>query len=106
MTGVQTCALPICISPRYLCYILKKSELSFSNLLWERRMNTAYDWLKDGKMQHYSISEIAYLVGFKSSAHFSRMFKLRFSVAPREFRHHELAEAGVAALPVDDVAPA
>lgn len=92
------------ISPRYLCYILKKSELSFSNLLWERRMNTAYDWLKDGKMQHYSISEIAYLVGFKSSAHFSRMFKLRFSVAPREFRHHELAEA--TALPVDDVAPA
>ena len=87
------------ISPRYLCYILKKNELSFSNLLWERRMSTAYDWLRDEKMQHYSISEIAYLVGFKSSAHFSRMFKLRFGAAPREFRHSGAVEAQVG--PVD-----
>lgn len=74
------------ISLRYLCHILKKNELSFSNLVWDRRMSTAHDWLRDEKMQHYSISEIAYLTGFKSSAHFSRMFKTRYGMAPREFR--------------------
>jgi AraC family transcriptional regulator, positive regulator of tynA and feaB len=75
------------ISPRYLCHILKKNSLSFSNLLWERRMATAHEWLKDEKMKRHSISEIAYLVGFKSSAHFSRMFTTRFGVAPRTFRN-------------------
>ena len=74
------------ISLRYLCHILKKHDLSFSNLVWERRMSTAHEWLRDARMQHYSICEIAYLVGFKSSAHFSRMFKLRHGIAPREFR--------------------
>ena len=74
------------ISLRYLCHILKKHDLSFSNLVWDRRMATAQDWLKDERMQHYSISEIAYLAGFKSSAHFSRMFKMRCGVAPREYR--------------------
>lgn len=74
------------ISLRYLCHILKKSDLSFSTLVWERRMETAHAWLQDERMRHYSICEIAYLVGFKSSAHFSRMFKARHGVAPREFR--------------------
>ena len=85
------------ISLRYLCHILKKNDLSFSGLVWERRMTTAHDWLQDPKMQHYSISEIAYLAGFKSSAHFSRMFKMRHGVAPREFRNLEVEAAASAA---------
>ncbi|VWX54205.1 AraC family transcriptional regulator [Novosphingobium sp. 9U] len=78
------------ISLRYLCHVLKKSELSFSTLVWDKRMATAHDWLSDEKMQHYAISEIAYLAGFKSSAHFSRMFKSRYNVAPREFRGRQV----------------
>lgn len=74
------------ISLRYLCHILKKNDLSFSSLVWDRRISTAHEWLMEQKMRHYSISEIAYMAGFKSSAHFSRMFKMRYSVAPREFR--------------------
>lgn len=74
------------ISLRYLCHILKKSDLSFSALVWDKRMETAHEWLQDPRMQHYSICEIAYLVGFKSSAHFSRMFKMKHAMAPREFR--------------------
>jgi AraC family transcriptional activator of tynA and feaB len=90
------------ISLRYLCHILKKHDLSFSTLVWERRMATSRDWLQDAKMQHYSISEIAYMAGFKSSAHFSRMFKMRFGVAPREYRQMQGDEA--AALAVAGVA--
>ena len=37
------------ISLRYLCHILKKNALSFSQLLWERRMETAHGWLREEK---------------------------------------------------------
>ena len=37
-------------------------------------------------MQHHLVCEIAYLAGFKSSAHFSRMFKTRFGTAPSAYR--------------------
>jgi AraC-like DNA-binding protein len=84
------------ISHRYLCHVLKKTGLSFSNLVWERRIETAHGWLQNERMQHYSICEIAYLAGFKSSAHFSRMFKKCYDVAPREFRTRHAA-GGVAA---------
>jgi AraC-like DNA-binding protein len=80
------------ISLRYLCHVLKKSELSFSNLIWDKRIGTAHEWLSDHNMRHHAISEIAYLAGFKSSAHFSRMFKSRYSLAPREFRDLQTAE--------------
>ena len=79
------------ISHRYLCHVLKKNGLSFSTLVWDRRIETAHAWLKDERMAQYSICEIAYLAGFKSSAHFSRMFKKCYAVAPREFR---VAQAG------------
>lgn len=81
------------ISLRYLCHILKKNNLSFSGMVWERRMAAAGEWLADPKMQHNSISVIAYLAGFKSSAHFSRMFKMRYGIAPREFRQQKAALA-------------
>lgn len=81
------------ISLRYLCHILKKNDLSFSALVWDTRMENAHAWLKEERMRHYSICEIAYLAGFKSSAHFSRMFKMRHGIAPREFRNMQAAEA-------------
>ncbi|WP_297495294.1 AraC family transcriptional regulator [Acidocella sp.] len=80
------------ISLRYLCHILKKNDLSFSHLIWERRIEMAEAWLKDPAMQHHLVCEIAYLVGFKSSAHFSRMFKTRYGVAPREYRDQHTAQ--------------
>jgi AraC family transcriptional activator of tynA and feaB len=78
------------ISLRYLCQVLKKNDLSFSSLLWDRRMAAASQWLGETKMRYAPISEIAYLAGFKSSAHFSRMFKTRCGVAPRDYRQQRL----------------
>lgn len=74
------------ISIRYLCYILKRAELSFSQLLWDRRMAVAEAWLADERMRHNPISLIAFSAGFKSSAHFSRMFKTRNKISPIEYR--------------------
>lgn len=74
------------ISPRYLSFLLRLKGTSFSELVWEQRLEKAKDWLSNSDPREISISEIAYGVGFKSPAHFSRMFKRVFKVNPREFR--------------------
>ncbi|GAA0304007.1 hypothetical protein GCM10009087_12360 [Sphingomonas oligophenolica] len=74
------------ISPRYLSFLLRTSGTSFSELIWQQRLDRAKEWLANSGPDDISISEIAYGVGFKSPAHFSRMFKRVFAVNPREFR--------------------
>jgi AraC-like DNA-binding protein len=82
------------ISPRYLSFLLRLKGTSFSELVWEQRLEKAKIWLSSSDPRDISISEIAYGVGFKSPAHFSRMFKRVFKVNPREFRG-DCAEHGV-----------
>jgi AraC family transcriptional activator of tynA and feaB len=74
------------ISPRYLCYVLKANNTSFSELLWSQRLPKAREWLVAESFQRYPIHKIATMAGFKSAAHFSRMFKSAYSVSPKEFR--------------------
>jgi AraC-like DNA-binding protein len=74
------------ISPRYLSFLLRLKGTSFSELVWEQRLEKARSWLSSSDPRDISISEIAYGVGFKSPAHFSRMFKRVFQMNPREFR--------------------
>lgn len=77
------------ISPRYLSLLLKMNGTPFSALVWEKRLQTAKQWLATSKVGEASVSEIAYRVGFKSAAHFSRMFKQKFKVSPRQYRTPE-----------------
>ncbi|MDM8010970.1 MAG: AraC family transcriptional regulator [Parasphingorhabdus sp.] len=74
------------ISPRYLCFLLKAVNTSFSELVWSNRLPKARDWLISPKTRDYPIHEIAYMSGFKSAAHFSRMFKANYGMPPREYR--------------------
>ncbi len=74
------------ISSRYLSYLFKQSGTSFSTLLWDRRLKIANQWLSSTKPGEISIAEIAFRVGFKSPAHFSRLFKRVFKKGPREYR--------------------
>lgn len=74
------------ISPRYLCYLLKARNTSFSDLVWKNRLPKARDGLVAPSTLHYPINQIAYMCGFKSAAHFSRMFKSAYGCSPREYR--------------------
>jgi AraC-like DNA-binding protein len=74
------------ISPRYLSYLLKQNHSSFSALVWEQRLQAAERLLVACGTQEMSVAEIAFRVGFKSPAHFSRMFKRVFGKGPREYR--------------------
>lgn len=74
------------ISPRYLSFLLRMTGTSFSELVWKQRLQKARAWLAASNPRDVLICEIAYGVGFKSPAHFSRMFKRAFNMSPRQYR--------------------
>ena len=84
--GYDEVAAKCGISPRYLCYVLKANNSSFSTLLWSQRLPKARDWLAASALSDYPIQEIAFMAGFKSPAHFSRMFKATYGCSPKEYR--------------------
>ncbi len=85
------------ISPRYLCYVLKANNTCFSDLLWSQRLPKAREWLVSEAFERCLIHKIACMAGFKSAAHFSRMFKSAYGVSPKEYRANH-ARAGTDAL--------
>jgi AraC family transcriptional regulator, positive regulator of tynA and feaB len=84
--SIATVATGCGISQRYLFFLLKLHGVSFSTLVWDKRLQIAKEWLSTSKPAEAAVSEIAYRVGFKSPAHFSRMFKRAFRMSPCECR--------------------
>lgn len=84
------------ISRRYLSHLLRQQGTSFPNLIWEWRLKTAHEWLSSSKGSDISIAEVAFRIGFKSPAHFSRLFKRVYKVSPREFRAAGTAQINLA----------
>src|SRR3546814_20116900 len=74
------------ISPRYLSFLLKLHGTPFSTLIWDKRLESAGRWLSSSTPAEASISEVAYKVGFKSPAHFSRKFTRTLQLRPRAYR--------------------
>jgi len=81
------------ISERYLQKLFEGSGSSFTHYLRERRLQRSSSELSNPAEAHHSISEIAYRNGFSDSAHFSRTFRHRFGLSPREFRQQEIERA-------------
>jgi transcriptional regulator GlxA family with amidase domain len=66
--------------------VLRTRDTSFSELLWSQRLQKSRDWLVSEPFQRYPIHKIASMAGFKSAAHFSRMFKSTFGSSPNQYR--------------------
>lgn len=81
------------ISQRYLSHLLRQQPgTSFSALVWSWRLKTAQEWLSTTRANDISIAEIAFRIGFKSPAHFSRLFKRAYKMSPRECRATRIIE--------------
>jgi AraC-like DNA-binding protein len=81
------------ISPRYIAFLLRMRGTTYSQTVWKLRLEKARDWLVASDSHEISITEISYGVGFKSPAHFSRMFKKVFGANPRDYREAWRREA-------------
>jgi acetamidase/formamidase/AraC-like DNA-binding protein len=88
------------ISERYMQKLFEGSGSSFTHYLRERRLQRTSAELSNPAEAHHSISEIAYRNGFNDSAHFSRAFRHRFGLSPREFRQQEIERNAVSSAAV------
>ena len=92
--SIATVAKGCGISPRYVSILLKLHGSPFSTLVWEQRLKIASRLLSSSRSNDLSISKVAYGMGFKSLAHFSRKFKAAFNVSPSEYRSMSRMDAG------------
>jgi AraC-like DNA-binding protein len=74
------------ISPRSLQKLFATAGYSFSTYLRTRRLERCRLDLTSPTCATLSISEICFRWGFNGSAHFSRAFKEKYGVSPREYR--------------------
>ena len=74
------------ISLRYLHKLFEESGGTFSERLYDRRLEAAARDLRDIDGYDRSITEIAHRWGFRDHAHFSRRFRERFLTTPTDWR--------------------
>jgi AraC-like DNA-binding protein len=77
-------------SPRYIFRAFEVEGLTPSQFVWDCRLKRARADLGSAACATRSISDIAFSLGFSSSAHFSRAFRQRYEVSPRDWRRAAL----------------
>lgn len=63
---------------------------TLNRMIWQRRLDHCRRELLDPAQARRSITEIAFSWGFSDSQHFSRSFKARFGMSPRDYRCEHL----------------
>lgn len=79
-------AAAVGMSLRRLQELFHERGHHIADWIWERRLAAAAKSLADPGCLHLSIGTLAYGCGFASQAHFSRRFKDRHGLTPREYR--------------------
>lgn len=74
------------VSVRYLQKLFEDAGLSFTTYLRDRRLERCRQELMSQAHRGLSVSEICFRWGFNDAAHFSRIFRARFGITPRECR--------------------
>ncbi len=74
------------ISKRYLQTLLAASGTSFVQELNATRLERASDILADPRAGNLAIADVAYRTGFLDPGFFTRLFRKRFGITPREWR--------------------
>lgn len=88
----ETVAQSLGVSGRYLRKLFEGRSHSLSEWIWHRRLEEAHRSLTDIQSAQRSVTAIAYDLGFKDPAHFSKAFRTRFGLTPRECRHLSTAD--------------
>ncbi|MGH8501379.1 MAG: helix-turn-helix domain-containing protein [Gammaproteobacteria bacterium] len=83
---VSTIARDLGLSPSYLHKVFQPEATTLDRWIWARRLDACERALGDPSTGNQSITEIAFTWGFSDVAHFSRSFRRRFGISPRERR--------------------
>lgn len=74
------------ISMSHLHRLFAIEPKSIMEWVWEQRLIACEHDLADAGKSHLSVSEIAFGYGYNDASHFSRAFRARFGMSPREWR--------------------
>lgn len=78
-------------SVRYVYRAFEVERLTPSGYIWDLRLQRAAAQLRETGGYAGEISEIAFALGFSSSAHFSRAFRNRYGTSPSQWRKAKLS---------------
>ena len=84
--GPRSIAEALKVSSRYLRMIFASASESVSSYILRRRLEETARQLSDPRWRGRSICEIAFGWGFNSAPHFSRSFRERYGMSPRQYR--------------------
>nr|WP_295113517.1 helix-turn-helix domain-containing protein [uncultured Caulobacter sp.] len=82
------------LSTRYLRMIFASENETVSAYILRRRLEQCARQIADPAWRGHSMTEIAFGWGFNSAPHFTRTFRDRFGLPPREYRRLKLEEEG------------
>jgi AraC-like DNA-binding protein len=91
--GPRSIASCLKVSSRYLRMIFAAANESVSTYILRRRLEECARQLADVRWRNRSICEIAFGWGFNSAPHFSRSFRERYGMTPREYRLQHVEHA-------------
>jgi AraC family transcriptional activator of tynA and feaB len=86
------------LSQRYIHRLFANEPLHLMQSVWSQRLEHCYRELTQENSARRPISDIAYSWGFNDPAHFSRVFRKRYGLTPRDLRHQ--ARRPPASVPV------
>jgi AraC-like DNA-binding protein len=81
-----TIAAALGTSLRYLHLLFEGTDQTVAATILARRLDRCRAELSDPRSLDRSVSEIGFAWGFNDAAHFSRAFKARFGLSPRDLR--------------------
>lgn len=77
------------LSPRYINRTLEAEGTSLGRMIWHRRLERIARDLRDPALARRSISMIALARGFNDLSHFSKAFRRRYAMTPRDYRYSQ-----------------
>ena len=94
------------LSKRYLHKLFADAGTTFGTWMREERLMQARSVLLDARYNHLTITEIAIRQGFNDIPHFSRQFRARFGLTPRDTRMGAAPRSGAAPTDHNQTGPA
>ncbi|MBE7199889.1 MAG: helix-turn-helix domain-containing protein [Parafilimonas terrae] len=91
--GPADVAAAVGVSLRHLQTLFREDGHNIAAWIWQLRLEKAAQRLSDPACLHLQLGEVAYRCGFADQAHFSRRFRDRYAMSPRDYRHTALSRA-------------